>query len=122
MRKRPRTATMRRSTRARYKASYYVIEQPFTSNLRDTDGVMQVNVSVGTFYDHRVVDALKDNEIPVRSAVLMVLAEQDAATLATPAGKTALQKSLTAAINGVLKQKTGYGGADNVYFTNFIIS
>lgn len=106
---------------SKYKATYYTIEQPFTSNLRDSDGFMQLNIGVSTFYDAKVIDALKDNEIPVRSAILMTLADQDAFTLGTPEGKKALQKALAAAINDVLKAKTGYGGIDDVYFTNFII-
>ncbi|HWW64301.1 MAG TPA: flagellar basal body-associated FliL family protein [Sphingomonadaceae bacterium] len=105
----------------KYKATYYNLEQNFTSNLRDSDGIMQVGLGVSTFYDSRVIDALKANEIPVRSAILMTLADQDAFVIATPEGKRALQKQLTDAVNAVLKAKTGYGGVDNVYFTNFIV-
>jgi len=105
----------------RYKASYYNIEQNFTSNMRDSDGFVQLGIGVSTFYDHRVLDALKDNEIPVRSAILMTLAAQDSFAITTPEGRKTLQKQLTDAINGVLKQKTGYGGIDNVYFTSFVI-
>jgi flagellar protein FliL len=106
---------------SKYKATYYNIEQNFTSNLRDSDGFMQVSLGISTFYDSRVIDALKDNEIPVRSAILMTLADQDAFVITTPEGKKALQKQLTDAVNAVLKSKTGYGGVDNVYFTSFII-
>jgi flagellar FliL protein len=106
---------------SRYKATYFNLEQTFTSNMRDSDGIMQVSLGVSTFYDRRVLDALKDNEIPVRSAILMTLADQDSFVISTPEGKRALQKQLTDAVNAVLKAKTGYGGIDNVYFTNFII-
>jgi flagellar FliL protein len=51
----------------------------------------------------------------------MTLADQDSFVISTPEGKRALQKQLTDAVNAVLKAKTGYGGIDNVYFTNFII-
>ena len=105
----------------RYKASYYTMEQPFTSNLRDTDGIAQISLGVSTFYDAKVLDGFKDNEMPIRSAVLEVLANQDAFVLGTPEGKTALQGRLRDAINKVLVDKTGYGGVDDVYFTSFII-
>lgn len=105
----------------RYKASYYTMEQPFTSNLRDTDGIAQISLGVSTFYDAKVLDNFKDNEMPIRSAVLETLANQDAFALGTPEGKTALQAKLRDAMNKVLAQKTGYGGIDDVYFTNFII-
>jgi flagellar FliL protein len=105
----------------RYKASYYTMEQAFTSNLRDTDGIAQLSIGVSTFYDAKVLDNFKDNEMPIRSAVLATLANQDSMVLETPAGKEQLQKTLRDAINKVLIEKTGYGGIDDVYFTSFII-
>jgi flagellar FliL protein len=59
--------------------------------------------------------------MPIRSAVLMVLADQDSFALQTPEGKKALQKQLKDAINQVLISKEGFGGIDDVYFTSFII-
>lgn len=105
----------------RYKPSYYTMEQPFTSNLRDTDGIAQLSIGVSTFYDAKVLDNFKDNEMPIRSAILTTLANQDSMVLETPAGKAQLQNTLRDAINKVLIDKTGYGGIDDVYFTSFII-
>jgi flagellar FliL protein len=104
-----------------YKPSYYDMAQSFTSNLQDTDGIAQVALGVATFYDSRVLDDFKDNEMPIRSAVLETLASQDAFVLGTPEGKAQLQQKLKAAINKVMVEKTGYGGIDDVYFTSFII-
>jgi flagellar FliL protein len=106
---------------ALYKSTYYPMEQPFTSNLRDTDGYLQMGIGVSTFYDQKVVDHLKDSDMPVRSAVLEVLAQQSAEALNTPQGKAELRKQLKVAINRVLKQREGFGGIDDVYFTGFII-
>ncbi len=105
----------------RYKPSYYTMEQAFTSNLRDTDGIAQLAIGVSTFYDAKVLDNFKDNEMPIRSAVLATLANEDAMVLETPQGKAQLQQHLRDAINRVLVEKTGYGGVDDVYFTSFII-
>lgn len=106
---------------ATYQSTYYPIEQTFTSNLRDTDGFLQLSLGVSTFYDSKVIDNLKETEMPVRSAVLETLAQQDAEALNTPEGKLALRKQLTKAINQVLEQREGFGGIDNVYFTSFVI-
>jgi len=106
---------------ARYKSSYYTFEQPFTANLRDSDSFAQMGLSVSTFYDQKVLDNLKDNEMPIRSAILMTMGQQDAFSIATPEGKIKLQKELTDAINTVLKQRSGYAGVDNVYFTSLVI-
>ncbi len=105
-----------------YKSTYYPLEQPFTSNLADTDGFLQVGLGVSTFYDTKVMDNIKDSEMPVRSAVLEVLAQQSAEALNTPEGKAALRKKLKEAINHVLHERSGFGGVDDVYFTSFIIS
>ncbi len=105
----------------RYQASYYPIEQTFTSNLRDSDGFVQIGLGVSTYYDQKVLDNLKANDMPIRSAVLMTLADQQAATITSPEGKKALQQSLKKAINEVLVNREGFGGIDNVYFTSFII-
>ena len=51
----------------------------------------------------------------------MMLAQEQEIDLATPEGKEKLQGKLVKIINDVLKTKTGYGGVDNVYFTNFVI-
>jgi len=105
----------------KYKATFYTFETPFTSNLRDADGFSQVGLGVSTFYDQKVLDNLKDNEMPIRSAILMVLSQQDSFTISTPEGKLNLQKDLKNAINDVLRQRTGFGGIDNVYFTSMVV-
>ena len=104
-----------------YQATYFQLQAPFTSNMSDTDAFAQISVAVSTYYDYRVIAAVKQHEMPIRSQVLMMLAEQPQELLDTPKGKQQLQGKIKAVINDILKQKTGYGGIDNVYFTNFVI-
>lgn len=106
---------------ANYQATYFQLQAPFTSNMTDTDAFAQISIAVSTYYDMRVVDAIKTHEMAIRSQVLMMLAQQPEEVLATPQGKQGLQGKIKTIINDVLKQKTGYGGVDNVYFTNFVI-
>jgi len=105
----------------KYESSYFQIEKEFTSNLKDSPRFVQVGLGIVTHYDKRVIDNLRRHEIPVRSAVLLALSGADEAAVFTPEGKAQLQKSLTKAINDVLKQKEGFGGIADVYFTNFIV-
>ncbi|HEX7876988.1 MAG TPA: flagellar basal body-associated FliL family protein [Sphingobium sp.] len=104
-----------------YQATYFQLQAPFTSNMSDTDAFAQISIAVSTYYDLRVVEAIKTHEMAIRSQLLMLLAQQPEAMLSTPEGKRALQGKIKVAINDILKQKTGYGGIDNVYFTNFVI-
>lgn len=105
----------------KYKTTYYTFEQPFTANLRDSDGFAQIGLGAATFYDQKVIDNLKENEMPIRSAILMVMSQQDSFSISTPEGKLKLQRELTDVINQTLKQRTGYDGIDNVYFTSMVV-
>jgi flagellar FliL protein len=105
----------------KYKATYYTFEQPFTANLRDSDSFAQIGLSASTYYDAKVVDNLKNNETPIRSAILMAISQQDSFSISTPEGKLALQKALKDTINDVLRKQEGFGGIDNVYFTSLVV-
>ncbi|MFL9840110.1 flagellar basal body-associated FliL family protein [Sphingomonas sp. ST-64] len=105
----------------KYASTYYQLEKEFTSNLRESVHFVQVGVAISTPYDNRVIENLKTHELAVRSAILLALGETSEDDVFTADGKVKLQKRLAAAINGVLKEKEGFGGIGNVYFTNFIV-
>jgi flagellar protein FliL len=105
----------------KYESSYYQIEKEFTSNLKDSAHLIQIGLAVSTPYDEKVIEYLKAHELAVRSAVLMTLNDTDEEQIFTPEGKKDLQNRLVKAINAVLKEKEGFGGVANVYFTNFIV-
>ena len=104
-----------------YQATYFQIPAPFTSNMADSDAFAQVSIAVSTYYDNRVIQAIQTHELAIRSAILLMLAQEQEIDLVSPQGKEALQTKLLKIINNTLKEKTGFGGVDNVYFTNFVI-
>ncbi len=105
----------------KYEVTYVNLEQSFTANLADGAGFVQLGLSLSTYYDGKVVQNIQRQSVPIRSAILMVLSQQDAQALSTPQGKQMLQRDLTASINQVLRQKENFGGVDNVYFSNLVI-
>ncbi|MGK6318458.1 flagellar basal body-associated FliL family protein [Sphingomonas sp. DT-204] len=105
----------------KYASNYYTLDKEFTSNLKESVHFIQVGVAVSTPYDDTVINNLKTHEIAVRSAILMELGNTEEDNVFTEDGKLAIQKRLAAAINRTLKQKTGFGGVSNVYFTNFVV-
>ncbi len=105
----------------KYEITYFPIEQQFTANLSDGSGFAQLGISLATYYDSRVIANIKRQIVPIRSAVLMTLSVQDSSVLSTPEGRQLFQRQLTRAINQVLREKEGFGGIDNVYFTNLVI-
>jgi flagellar FliL protein len=104
-----------------YQATYFQIPAPFTSNLIDSDAFVQVSIAVSTYYDNRVIQAVQTHETALRSAILMMMAQEQEVALSAPQGKEQLQAKLVKLVNDTLKAKTGFGGVDNVYFTNFVI-
>jgi len=105
----------------KYASSYYPMEKEFTSNLQDSVHFIQVGIAVSTPYDERVLENIKTHEIAIRSQVLMALGETNEDEVFTAEGKRHIQDRLAKAINAVLKEKEGFGGVSNVYFTNFIV-
>jgi len=104
-----------------YQSTYYTMEKEFTSNLKDSPHYVQVGISLSTHYDDRVIANVKNNDIPLRSAILMALSDADEEAVFTPEGKKQLAENIRRSINKVLEQKSGFGGIGNVYFTNFIV-
>jgi len=104
-----------------YKTSYYVFSDEFTSNLKNSDALVQTALACSTHRDGRVLMWLKKHELAIRSAMLAVIADTPAEGIDTIQGKEALQKRLTAAINQVLTKEEGFGGVDEVYFKSFIV-
>jgi flagellar FliL protein len=104
-----------------FRTVYFVFPDDFTSNLKNSDGLVQVSLAASTRRDGRVLLWMKKHELAIRSSMLAVLAdtpEEDAYTLP---GKEHMQKRLTDAINKVLTEREGFGGVDNVYFKTFLV-
>lgn len=104
-----------------YRTAYYTFSEDFTSNLKDSDALIQTSLACSTRRDGRVLIWLKKHELAIRSHMLQILADTPEEDVYTMQGKTKLQKRMTAAINKVLIQKEGFGGVDSVYFRSFII-
>jgi flagellar FliL protein len=105
----------------RYASNYYALEKEFTANLQDSVHFIQVGIAVSTPYDDKVVQNIKTNDIAIRSAILMALGDTTEDQVFTSQGKATLSKRLVSSINATLKQKEGFGGVSNVYFTNFVV-
>jgi flagellar protein FliL len=104
-----------------YRTSYYNFAEDFTSNLRDSEALVQISLACSTRRDGRVLMWLKKHELAIRSAVLVVIADTPEHEVIAPEGKQRLQTRMTAAINQVLTRTEGFGGVDAVYFKSFLV-
>lgn len=104
-----------------YASNYFAMEKEFTSNLQDSTHIVQVGLAISTPYDDAVIQNIKTNDLAIRSAILMALGDTTEEQVFTSAGKRQLQQRLVATINRTLREKEGFGGISNVYFTNFVV-
>jgi flagellar protein FliL len=104
-----------------YRTAYFSFTDDFTSNLKDSDALLQLSLACSTHRDYRVILWLQKHELAIRSSVLTTLADTPGEEVQTAEGKTRLQKRLAAAINKVLTDAEGFGGVDSVYFKTFIV-
>jgi flagellar FliL protein len=105
----------------KYEITYYPIEQQFTSNLADGESFIQIGLSIGTYYDGKMIANVKRQMTPIRAAILTVLSTQNGSVVSAPEGRQMLQAQLTRAVNQVLRDKEGFGGVENVYVTSMVI-
>ncbi|MFZ5744938.1 MAG: flagellar basal body-associated FliL family protein [Pseudomonadota bacterium] len=104
-----------------YRTSYYNFTEDFTSNLKNSAALVQINLACSTRRDGRVLMWLKKHELAIRSEILVVLADTPEEDVYTPEGKQKLQQRMTGAINKVLTETEGFGGVDAVYFKSFLV-
>ena len=106
---------------SKYRTAYYSFAEAFTSNLKNTDALVQVSLAASTRRDGRVLMWLDKHELAIRSRILVALADTPEESIYSPEGKEQLQKRLTDAVNEVLTEQEGFGGVDNVHFRTFIV-
>jgi flagellar FliL protein len=114
-------ATVHGDGGSRYRIAYYSFPEDFTSNLRNSEGMVQLSLAASTRYDGRVLMWLDEHQLAIRSRLLVEIADTDEAEVLSPEGKARLQQRLTAAINDVLETNEGFGGVDSVHFRSFIV-
>jgi flagellar FliL protein len=106
---------------SKYRTAYYTFDEDFTSNLKNTDALIQVSLAASTRRDGRVLMWLDEHKLAIRSKILVVLADTPEEDVYSPEGKRRLQARLTKAVNDVLIAQEGFGGVDDVFFRTFIV-
>ena len=105
----------------RWKFNYYTLEKPLLSNLTGSRKVMQVQVTIMTHYDDRVIKNIKTHEFPIRAAMLDVMRLNTEADINQADFRKALAENLRLTINSLLEKYEGFGGVEEVSFTEFVV-
>ncbi len=105
----------------RWKFNYYALEKPLLSNIAGSRKVMQVQLTVMTHYDDRVIKNMKTHELALRAGILDVMRQSTEADLALPDFRKALAENVRLTINSLLEKYEGFGGIEEVLFTEFVV-
>lgn len=105
----------------RFESSYMELEKPLVSNLTGTRKVIQVNVSIMTYYDERVFKNVKKHEPALRSAALDAMRQTTEADLGAPEFRKNLAAKIRDEMNAVLTKYEDFGGIEEVFFTSFVV-
>jgi flagellar FliL protein len=105
----------------RWKFNYYAFEKPLLSNVASSRKVMQVTLTIMTHYDDRVIKNLKTHELALRAGILDVMRQKTEADLVRPDFRKALAEDLRLVINSLLEKYEGFGGIEEVMFTEFVV-
>jgi flagellar FliL protein len=105
----------------RWKFNYYAFEKPLLSNIAGSRKVMQVTLTVMTHYDERVIKNMKTHELALRAGILDVMRQKTEADLVKPDFRKALAEDLRLVINSLLEKYEGFGGIEEVMFTEFVV-
>jgi flagellar FliL protein len=105
----------------RWKFNYYAFEKPLLSNVASSRKVMQVTLTIMTHYDERVIKNLKTHELALRAGILDVMRQKTEADLLRPDFRKALAEDLRLVINSLLEKYEGFGGIEEVMFTEFVV-
>lgn len=105
----------------KFQTSYYTFADPITSNLRDSQRFLQIQIGVSTQYDPSVVANVEAHKLALQSDMLAVISTFSEADIDGPDGRALLGRALRDAINARLEKAEGFGGIEDVFFPSFMI-
>ena len=105
----------------RWKFNYYSLEKPMLSNLSGSRKVMQVTLTIMTHSDDRVIKNVKTHELALRAGILDLMRTKTEADLKDPDFRKQLAEEIRVVINSLLEKYEGFGGIEEVMFSEFVV-
>ncbi|NBW52182.1 MAG: hypothetical protein EBQ76_07045 [Betaproteobacteria bacterium] len=104
-----------------YDSRYKELSRPLVSNLSGSKKVMQVTVAIMTHYDDTVIKNIEKHEFALRAAALDVIRLTTDSEVDKPIFRIELAEKVRLAMNAVLERYEGFGGIEQVLFTEFVV-
>lgn len=110
-----------RTVDKRLPAQYLAMSPAFVVNLADEGSTRYLQTEIQLMArDPQTIADLTTHMPALRNALLMLFARQTQADLRSPEGREALQAKSLEEINRVLKDETGQGSVEALFFTSFV--
>lgn len=100
---------------------YYEIKNSFTSNLRESDRLIQVKIAVSTTGGEEVLAALERHQPAIVAEVLSSLSSATEEQAESREGRERLGAQFRKDINGVLRRNGVHGEINHVYLTGLVL-
>jgi len=102
-------------------AQYLALEPAFVVNLADEGGTRYLQAEVQVMSRKpAVLENVKTHTPAIRNALLMLFAQKTQADLRNKEGREQLQAAALEEVNRVLKEETGKGGVEAIFFMSFV--
>ncbi len=101
---------------------YLALDPPFVVNVQEGNRMRFMQVKAQVLVDDSGLRRIIEHNMPaVRDAFILLLADQDAATVRSPEGRERLRQQALQAVEAVLGEFTNKTGIEGIYFTDFVI-
>ena len=104
-----------------FETTYWPFPQAITVNLANSRKFAQIQMTISTQYDSKVLENIEAHVPALQSVAIAVIADFEESQLKTRDGKDKLRYAIRDALNESLVELTRFGGIEHIHFTNFII-
>ncbi len=99
---------------------YYQLKPSLVANLAAGGRYVRCDIQLMT-HEETFLETLALHDAAIRHTLLLLLADQDGAKIKTPSGKEALRRQALSQLNQLLKELSGQGEVDSLFFTTFYV-
>lgn len=104
-----------------FETHYHQFPEKLTTNLKGSRRFLQVELGISTRYNEKVVENVVTHLVALKSDVLAIMSEFTEEQVTGIEGRNALAEAIRDTINARLEAEEGFGGVENVYFSNFVL-
>tara|TARA_B100000579_G_C22817594_1_gene848769 strand:+ start:809 stop:1408 length:600 start_codon:yes stop_codon:yes gene_type:complete len=105
----------------KFKKSYMAMEKNFVSNLKNSRKVIQVEISVMTHYDEKVITNIETHQLALRHRILNAMGQVTEDDVMDPDFRKNLAEIIKLEMNSLLEEYEDFGGIEEVFFTDFVM-